>query len=278
MASTQADIYAAPPKALCFDVFGTVVDWRRTVTKTLISSAQAKTSSSSTSASLTPQARQRLSELTDTSWGEFAQEWRNTYKAFVSGYKPDEDEWRDIDTHHRLSLIELLRKWRLEGVYNDDEIEDLSKVWHFLDPWIDSAHGIEALGRKFITSTLSNGNQSLLKDLNKHGNLGFRLLQSSEDFKAYKPHPSTYLGAAKRMDLDPKDCAMVAAHLNDLRVARSLGYKTIYVERPLEEDWKPEQDEYHDAKTWVDLWVSQDERGFLEVARRFGIDISDGYE
>lgn len=222
--------------------------------------------------------RLRLSELTDVSWGEFAQEWRGSYKIFVRDYKPNEDEWKDIDTHHRHSLIDLLKKWGLEGLYDEDEIEDLSKVWHFLDPWADSAQGIEALGKNFITSTLSNGNQSLLKDLNKYGNLGFKLLQSSEDFKAYKPHPRTYLGAAKTMGLDPKDCAMVAAHLNDLKAARSNGLRTIYVDRPLEEDWKLGGAEYEDAKTWVDLWITQDEHGFLEVAKRFGIPIPDDHE
>jgi len=260
-----------PPKALTFDVFGTVVDWRKTVTSTLIASAAAKTSSSPRSAGLSPETRQRLSELTDRSWADFAQEWRDSYKAFVGGYKPETDAWMDIDTHHRLSLIDLLRKWRLEGLYDEEEIEDLSKVWHHLDPWADSAAGLKRLGAQFITSTLSNGNQSLLKDLNEHGGLGFQVIQSSEDFKAYKPHPSTYLGACEKLGLDPGEVAMVAAHLNDLKAGRGNGLRTIYVERKQEEAFDPASDQYADAKTWVDMWISQDEEGFIEVARRFGL-------
>jgi 2-haloacid dehalogenase len=271
MTSSKYDIIQSPPKALTFDVFGTAVDWRKTVTSTLAQNAAAKIYSSSRSASLSPEIRIRLSKLTDEDWAQFAQEWRNTYKKFVRGFVPGETEWRDIDTHHHLALIDLLRKWKLEGLYTEDEVEELSLIWHYLDPWTDSSAGIHKLGTKFITSTLSNGNRSLLKDLDKHGNLGFKKLLSSEDFRAYKPHPSLYLGAAKAMGLEPKDVAMVAAHLSDLKAARSTGFRTIYVERKREEDWSHDQEEYLDAKTWVDLWVREEEDGFVEVAKRFGI-------
>jgi 2-haloacid dehalogenase len=269
--SSKYDIVKSPPKALTFDVFGTVVDWRKTVTETLIHSAAAKTSSSSRSADLSPEVKTRLSRLTDEDWGQFAQEWRNSYKQFVKGFVPGETEWRDIDTHHHLALIDLLKKWQLEDLYTKEEVEDLSLMWHYLDPWRDSSSGLHKLGTKFITSTLSNGNQSLLKDLNKHGDLGFKKLQSSADFKAYKPHPSVYQGAAKAMGCEPSEVAMVAAHLIDLKAARGCGFRTIYVERRREEDWAPEQEEYQDAKIWVDMWVNEEEGGFVEVARRFGI-------
>jgi 2-haloacid dehalogenase len=271
MSSSSGNIFENPPKALTFDVFGTVVDWRETVTSTLISSAAAKTSSSSRSADLSPELRVQLSKLTDEDWGQFGQEWRNSYKTFVKGFVPGETEWRDIDTHHHISLVDLLKKWKLEDLYTEDEVKDLSLVWHYLDPWADSSPGLQKLGTRFITSTLSNGNQSLLKDLDDHGSLGFKKLQSSADFKAYKPHPSVYKGAANALRLEPSEVAMVAAHLSDLKAARGCGFKTIYVERRQEEDWKPEQEDYKDAKSWVDLWISETEDGFLEVARRFGI-------
>jgi len=266
------DILNSPPKAMTFDVFGTVVDWRKTVTSTLIYSAADKTYSSSKSAGLSPAIRKRLSELNDEDWAQFAQEWRNSYKEFVHGYDPEHDTWRDIDTHHYISLMELIEKWNLQGLYTDNEIEDLSLIWHHLDPWRDSSAGLHKLGSKFITSTLSNGNRSLLEDLNSHGSLGFQKLQSSGDFKAYKPHPSVYNGAAKAMGLRNEEVAMVAAHLSDLKAARDLGFKTIYVERRGEEDWNPEGEQYEDARKWVDMWVSEEENGFLEVARRFKID------
>lgn len=238
----------------------------------MVHSAANKISSSSRSANLSPEVRTRLSTLTDKDWAQFAQEWRNSYKKFTKGFVPGETEWLDIDTHHHLALIDLLKSWQLEGMYTENEVEELSLIWHYLDPWTDSSAGLHKLGSKFITSTLSNGNQSLLKDLNQHGNLGFRMLQSSGDFKAYKPHPNVYLGAAKAMGVQPVNVAMVAAHLDDLKAARRLGFKTIYVERKQEEDWTSDQEEYKDAKTWVDMWVTEEEDGFIEVARRFGIE------
>jgi 2-haloacid dehalogenase len=268
---SKYDILTSPPKALAFDVFGTVVNWRETVTSTLIYSAAAKVSSSSRSADLSPEVRLQLAKLTDQDWARFAQEWRNSYKAFVRGFVPGKSEWRDIDTHHQVSLTDLLRKWNLESLYTDDEVQDLSLVWHSLQPWPDSSEGIHLLNKQFTTSTLSNGNQSLLKDLNDHGKLGFSKLQSSADFKAYKPHPRVYQGAAEALGLDPAEIAMVAAHLSDLRAARACGFRTIYVEREREEDWSPQQDEYRDAQTWVDMWVAEGEKGFVEVAERFGL-------
>ncbi|KAK0116718.1 hypothetical protein ONS96_012569 [Cadophora gregata f. sp. sojae] len=269
--SSNSDIFKFPPKALTFDVFGTVVNWRDTVTNKLIQSAASKTSFSPSSASLAPEVRTRLSQLTNDDWARFAEEWRKSYYHFVVNFVPGKSQWRDIDTHHYLSLIDLLKKWDIAGLYSDDEVRDLSLIWHFLDPWKDSSAGIHALGKKFVTSTLSNGNQTLLKDLQEHGNLGFKLLQSSGDFKAYKPHPSVYNGAAEKMGLKTEEVAMVAAHLTDLRAARGCGMKTIYVERRQEEAWTPGSKEYEDAKTWVDVWIKEDEDGFLEVARRFGI-------
>lgn len=121
----------------------------------MIESAAAKTSSLPKSADLSPEVHKRVAELIDEDWAKFAQEWRNSYKEFTKGFEPGETEWRDIDTHHRLSLIDLLKGWDLDGLYNSHEIEDLSKIWHFLDPWADTSAGLHKLGTKFITSTLS---------------------------------------------------------------------------------------------------------------------------
>lgn len=266
--ATKYDITVQPPKALTFDVFGTVVDWRSTIVHKLISEAASKKSVKDLSADL----HQHLSGLTNEDWAKFAQEWRDAYKAFTKSYNPNEDPWRDIDTHHLISLKDLLKKWKLEGLYTDKEVKELSLIWHFLTPWQDTSKGMHLLNQKFITSSLSNGNQSLLKDLNTHGNIGFQHLISGEDFKTYKPHPSTYLGAAEKLGVKPEETAMVATHLNDLKAARSQGFRTIYVEREQEEDWDPAQEEYREAREWVDMWVPLDQEGFVEVAHRFGID------
>ncbi|KAI0440654.1 HAD-like domain-containing protein [Xylaria telfairii] len=257
-------------KALTFDVFGTVVDWRTTVHGELIKRARNKVASPDF-AGLPESLRSRFQGISDEDWGTFAQEWRNSYGEFTWTFIPGETEWKDIDEHHYDSLQELLQEWGLEGIYVDEEVRSLSLTWHYLRPWDDSALGIQKIGTRYITSTLSNGNRSLLEDLNKHGSLGFRRIISTADFGAYKPHPSTYLGAVNALECRPNEVAMVAAHLGDLHAARENGLRTIYVERDHEEAWTHDDERWKDAREWVDLWISQGEEGFIELARRLGI-------
>jgi len=201
-------------KALAFDVFGTVVDWRTTVTETLQSYAEAKLSSlSSSSHASQSQNHQaylaRLRTLTTKDWSLFAQQWRDSYKVFTRSFRPGKDAWKDVDAHHRDSLCTLLTQWRLgeaDGnvyVYAADEIDHLSRVWHRLRPWPDSAAGLHALVTGgYTVSTLSNGNRELLRDLNAQGGedgLGFQRLISAEDFGAYKPNPRVYRGACEML-------------------------------------------------------------------------------
>ncbi|KAK1543105.1 haloacid dehalogenase [Colletotrichum paranaense] len=267
-------------KALAFDVFGTVVDWRSSVVDELTSRAEAKLASSSSTSTSTnddKDTKEKLGKLATTNWPTFAQEWRTSYMRFVRGYVPGQTPWKDIDAHHHDSLVELLGTWGLEGVYYPEEIRELSLVWHRLRPWADSVEGLRRLGGKYVTSTLSNGNRTLLGDLDAFGGLGFRKILSAEDFRAYKPHAAVYDGAVEALvgggsgGGKAREVAMVAAHLGDLMAARGRGMRTVYVERPEEEDWEVGSERYEDAKGWVDIWVKEGEGGFEEVARLLGV-------
>lgn len=146
-----------------------------------------------------------------------------------------------------------------------------SMIWHFLDPWADSSHGLEMLNQKFETATLSNGNTSLLQDLADYGKLPYKHIISAADFSAYKPHPDVYNGAAKKLGLDPSQCALVAAHLGDCEAAKKkCGYQAIYIERKQEESYSPEEIERVKKEGFIDMWIGADEAGFEELARRFG--------
>lgn len=127
------------------------------------------------------------------------------------------------------------------------------------------------------TCTLSNGNISLLGDLRTSSKIPFTHLFSAELFGTYKPSPGVYLGAAEKLNLPPNKCVMVAAHLNDLRAAKDNGLHTVYVERPGEEDWDNERVEESKREGFVDIWIGNDgnSKGFITVAEKFGIDISD---
>lgn len=269
-------------KALTFDVFGTVVDWRRPVEAALSEALRpphhhhhsSSPPSTEDEAAERAEAEARARALTEADVAALAQEWRDSYKHFTRGFRPGVDPWKDVDAHHLDSLVVLLRRHGLSGALDDDaRVRELSLVWHRLTPWPDSAEGLRALGTGggglgLVTATLSNGNRTLLADLDAHGGLGFARILSAEDFGAYKPDPGVYLGAAERLGVRPGEVAMVAAHLGDLDAARRLGLRTVYVERDGEEDWEAGSERYEAAKGWVDLWVGVDEGGFVEVARR----------
>lgn len=264
-------------KALTFDVFGTVVDWRRPVEAALSAAlrpnhrpAAASSPTTEDEAAERAEAEARARALTDADVAALAHEWRDSYKRFTRGFRPGADPWKDVDAHHRDSLEGLLRAHGLAGVLDGAGVRELSLVWHRLTPWPDSAAGLRELGGNgLVTATLSNGNRALLADLDTFGGLGFGRLFSAEDFGAYKPDPRVYLGAVERLGVGgPGEVAMVAAHLGDLDAARRLGLRTVYVERDGEEDWEVGSERYEAAKGWVDLWVGVDEGGFVEVARR----------
>ncbi|KAJ4863042.1 haloacid dehalogenase-like hydrolase domain-containing protein [Trichoderma breve] len=255
-------------KALLFDVFGTVVDWRSSVTDEISLRIFRKLSSQENPLPATLKAR--LEGLTQKDWDRFIQEWRDSYSAFTRSFNKDTDPWKSVDEHHHDSLVELLEKWDLEGLFTETEIESLSLVWHRLTPWPDSADGLAELGRRYATGTLSNGNTSLLRDLADFGGLSFHKIFCAETFKAYKPDPAVYLGAVRALGLQPEEVALVATHLGDLHAARACSLRTIYVERDREEAWGKEEERYIEAKNWVDLWVTEGENGLLTVAEKLG--------
>ncbi|PFH61455.1 hypothetical protein XA68_17359 [Ophiocordyceps unilateralis] len=266
--NTSSDPPLAHIRALTFDVFGTVVDWRTSVVEELILRAHRKLASN-----LSADISDRLATVTSSEtsgWNAFAQAWRDSYMAFVRSFNPDRDSWTSVDEHHRRSLAALLRDWGLDGLYTSAELDSLSLVWHRLLPWPDSAPGLAAVaaGGRVVTAALSNGNRELLRDLDDFGALDFGTLLSADMFGAYKPDPAVYLGAVHELGLEPSQVAMVAAHLADLKAAHACGLRTIYIQRPQEEAWDEDSDEYRQAEEWIDLWIAKQDDGLLTLASR----------
>lgn len=252
-------------KAFAFDVFGTCVNWRKTITAELSVSFASKAASPSVPAPL----RERAAALSRHDCEDMAQRWVASYGEFTRSFVPGTTPWKDVDTHFFESLVALLEERGLRAAYSEAETRGLSLAWHHLEPWRDAAEGLRRLRGRFTTTSLSNGNQEILRDLDKMLDSGFTVLFSAADFGAYKPNPAVYDGAASALGVAPGEMALVAAHLHDLEAARGRGWKTVYVERPLEEAWSKERVE--EARGWVDVWVSADEEGFLELARRLGL-------
>jgi len=166
--------------------------------------------------------------------------------------------WMNIDQLHRLILDELLARFSLTGL-TEDEIDHLNRVWHRLDPWPDARQGLALLKRRHVIATLSNGNVALLVNMAKHGRLPWDTVLSAELFRHYKPDPEAYLGAAAMLGFEPSEVMMVAAHKDDLRAAQACGLATAFVRRPREKgpkvkvDVAPEPSFDYNARDFVDL-------------------------
>lgn len=200
-------------RALTFDVFGTVVDWRGSLIR---------------EGELLAKRRGVKAD-----WAAFADAWRAGYHPAMDRVRKGDLPWTHIDRLHRMILDTLLPKFSLTGL-DEGEIEDLNRAWHRLTPWPDAVPGLNRLRGRHVLATLSNGNVSLLVDMAKNAGLPWDCILSSELFGHYKPDPEVYRGAAQLLNLAPEDVMMVAAHPPDLKAAQKCGLKTAYVPRPLE--------------------------------------------
>jgi len=200
-------------KALTFDVFGTCVDFRGSIIRECRAFGKARG--------------------LRVNWAKFADAWRAGYRPAMDRVGRGELPWTKIDDLHRMILDDLLLKFRITGLTEEEKIH-LNRVWHRLKGWPDTVRGLKRLKKRYIITTLSNGNTALLVNMAKFAGLPWDCVFSAETFHHYKPDPETYLGAAALLDLKPEEVMMVAAHKHDLRAAAQHGLKTAFVRRPHE--------------------------------------------
>jgi 2-haloacid dehalogenase len=201
-------------RALVFDVFGTVVDWRGSVIRE------------------GEELGRRLGVEAD--WGAFVDEWRlEGYYAAIARVRRGELPFMTTDELHRRYLDVLLPKHGLDAL-SPSEREHLVRAWHRLDPWPDSAAGLARLRTRYVVSTLSNGNLSLQLDLARHGHLEWDCLLSADLLGHFKPDPECYISAARFLDVEPPQLMLVASHKSDLQAAMACGLCTAFVIRPAE--------------------------------------------
>jgi len=212
----QQDISSV--KALTFDVFGTVVDWRGSLIREGMAFGAARG--------------------INVDWASFADAWRGGYAPSMARVRQGELPWTNIDTLHRIVLDELLIKYGITDLSETDK-DHLNRVWHRLTAWPDSVAGLTRLRVRYILATLSNGNVALLTNMAKYAGLPWDCILSAELAKHYKPDPETYQMAADLLGLQPEQVMMVAAHKGDLRAAQAVGLQTAFVPRPME--WGPER-------------------------------------
>ena len=231
-------------KALIFDVFGTVVDWRGSITREGEMLGQRK-------------------GLTHVDWAEFADAWRAGYGPSMGRVRSGELPWTRIDDLHRMILDELLDRFEITGLTEDEKV-DFNKAWHRLDAWPDSPPGLQRLKTRYVIATLSNGNVALLTNMAKHAGLPWDCILSAELFRHYKPDPETYLMSADILGLEPHEVMMTAAHKGDLQAAHALGLKTGFVPRPMERG--PGRDVDQTPEDWIDVMATD----FEDLAAKMG--------
>ncbi|MFC7847149.1 haloacid dehalogenase type II [Arthrobacter sp. NPDC057388] len=204
-----------PVRAVLFDTFGTVVDWRTGVAREVAAFTTAQ------GVALDAHA--------------FADHWRALYQPAMEAIRSGQRGFTKLDTLHRENLDEALRHHGMSPErVSSETLKELNKSWHRLPPWPDSVEGLASIRRHYIVGPLSNGNTSLLLDMARNARLPWDVIIGSDMTRTYKPLPQAYLRTAEFLDLGPGEVMLAAAHNSDLRAARQAGLATAFIARPTE--------------------------------------------
>ena len=198
-------------KALFFDVFGTLVDWRTAIAREAASMLKPRGST--------------------LDWPAFADAWRGEYQGALEEVRSGHLAYCKLDVLHRRNLEITLKRFGA-AVLSEDKMRDLNMAWHRLDAWPDVPSGLVRLKRKFLLAPVSNGNISLMADLARRNGFPWDAILGADIAQDFKPKPRVYLASAAAFDLAPAACMMVAAHSSDLAAAAALGLRTAHIARP----------------------------------------------
>jgi 2-haloacid dehalogenase len=218
-------------KALFFDVFGTLVDWRSGVA----AAAQGL---------LMPQG-------IALDWSAFADAWRDQYQPALESVRSGTIPYTKLDVLHRRTLQTILPRFGLEHL-SDVELGRLTLAWHQLDAWPDVQAGLSRLRRQYWIAPVSNGNTALMCDLARRNDFHWDAILGADHARAFKPTGQVYLAAVDAFNLDPGQCLMCAAHGSDLKAAAASGLRTAYIARPQERPGFAEPASAICADLWAD--------------------------
>jgi 2-haloacid dehalogenase len=231
-------------KALIFDVFGTVVDWRSSIIKQCQEFGRVKG--------------------IEADWGAFADAWRGKYRPYMDKVRSGELPWTNLDGLHRMSLDEALGEFEISGLSDEEKLE-MNFFWHRLRPWVDSVPGLYRLKNRYVIAPMSNGNVALMTDMAKYAGLPWDCILGAELARHYKPDPESYQTAVDLLGVRPDQVVMVAAHQGDLLASQKVGLKTAFVHRPLEHGPERRPDPTPDPSFNV---VATD---FVDLAAKMGV-------
>ncbi len=200
-------------KALFFDVFGTLVDWRTGVAR---------------------EAKSILKPLGySLDWHAFADAWRDQYQPGMEEVRSGRIPYTKLDVLHRQMLQKVLARFGLDKL-NDEQLDQLTLAWHRLDAWQDVPSGLARLRKRFLIAPVSNGNVAIMSDLARRNNYLWDAILGADLARDYKPKAAVYLSAVDAFGLKPGECMMCAAHSEDLKAAAASGLRTAFIARPQE--------------------------------------------
>lgn len=231
-------------KALTFDVFGTVVDWRRSIAR-------------EAEAALAPKGF-------DLDWNRFALAWRARYQPAMERVRSGGRGFVKLDVLHRENLLEVLDQFGVAGL-PDAGIDELNRAWRRLDPWPDVLPGMARLRARYPLAALSNGNVALIMHMARRAGIPWDAILGAEVARAYKPMAQAYLSAADMLGLAPEEVALVAAHNDDLKAAAAAGLRTIFVARRTE---VADEGQTKDLEAWDGADLAAED--FEDLADRLG--------
>ena len=231
-------------KALVFDTFGTVVDWRTSVAQEVEALGKRKGFT--------------------VDGAKFADAWRAGYGPSMNRVRTGDLPWIKLDGLHRMILDKILVDFHISGL-SAAETAALNRAWHRLRPWPDAVAGLARLKKRFVIAPLSNGNISLMTELAKYSKLPWDCILGAELVRHYKPDREVYQSAADILDLELGEVMMVAAHLGDLRAAKAVGLRTAFVTRPHEYGPNGKPDLHPDASVDVSAKDFNDLAGQLSA-------------
>jgi len=200
-------------KALFFDVFGTLVDWRTSIAR-------------EAEAILKPRGYA-------LDWLGFADAWRDEYQPGMEEVRSGRIPFSKLDVLHRRNLERILPRFGIKDL-PEDTLRDLNLAWHRLDAWPDVTPGMKRLRQRFLLAPVSNGNIALMADLARRNDIWWDAILGAEVAGDYKPKPRVYLASAEAFNCAAAECMMVAAHTNDLAAAAGTGLRTAHIARPNE--------------------------------------------
>lgn len=201
-------------RALVFDTFGTVVDWRGSIARLMARAAHAKG--------------------IEVDGDAFARAWRAGYGPGLARVTSGERPFVPVDVIHRERLDEILDQFAIARHFDEAERAGMVLWWHRLDPWPDSVPGLRRLAVRHLIGPLSNGSTVLLASIAKRAAIPWDFVMSSDIAGAYKPDPAVYLNCCRGLGLATHQVMMCAAHNADLLAAQSHGMRTAYINRPYE--------------------------------------------